>query len=200
MNTPKYLLPLLLSALGSLPLSAQTAPKDTLNQKVTQAVQRAQAADCNSNCTCAQQREEPLSAKELVDAETELQFIRDHRDSNATFSKYPYLLDPAYRRRNDPPAVCNCHMYKAQTARQQEPLTPSELIDAETELQLIRTRQDSNATFDKYPYLLDPAYRRGDESIRQQYRQQKKSTQTVCTNRQDNSFSRTPGWKRKVGL
>ena len=51
-----------------------------------------------------------------------------------------------------------------------EELSTQEYIEAEEELQHIRNVQDSNATFEKYPYLLDPAYRRGDAQTRQKIR------------------------------
>ena len=95
----------------------------------------------------------------------------------------------------------------------QERLSTRELIEAETELALIRNARDSKATFETYPYLLDPQYRRTtDESLRQQIRQAyqtkqrqnavpatvKITVQASSTNTSHNNTHST--WARKVGL
>ena len=150
---------------------------DSLGTHIKDAVTRAQA-----ECIC---NSEELSPQELIEAEEELQRIRDKKDSNATFSKYPYLLDPVYRRQQN--GTCSyptAHAVSPATQEDRE-LSPREQIDAETELSRIRNTWDMHATFEKYPYLLSPAYRRAasedtKRSIRRQY-----------TN---------PSWARSVGL
>lgn len=157
----------------------------TLGAQAEHAATPKTATQPQQKCTCEQ---EPLSTQELIDAEEELALIRSRKDNHATFDKYPYLLDPQYRRRQ---VVCPCtrgsalvSTQKPVTQEKAEPLEPFELIEAEEELALIRNRQDLHATFDKYPYLLDPQYRRAtkqqQQSIRRQYTQQT--------------------WARKVGL
>ena len=170
MKLTHYTFILFFTAGVAVPLNAQNA-KPTLDQKVTAAVRQAQITQQKEFCP-----QEPLSTQELIEAEEELSIIRN-RDINATFEKYPYLLDPAYRR-HIPACTCPCktHQLQTETATQQsqtqeEELDTRELIEAEEELSLIRNTQDNHATFDKYPYLLKPAYRRGDEKTRQKIRQ-----------------------------
>ena len=196
----KFIPVILCSAWCALPLAAQTVPQQTkpakntaqttpvaqnnrrqsLDTQVEAAVVRAQAT-----CTCAS---EDLSADELIAAEEELQRIRDKKDSNASFDQYPYLLDPTYRRQQS--GTCPCASKAVSptaataSAGEEQELTVREQIEAEEELSLIRNTRDTHATFEKYPYLISPAYRRagedGKRSIRRQY-----------TN---------PSWARSVGL
>ncbi len=166
---------------AALPVCAQNKKTGTAQNKLSQAVDRAVAtAQQQPPCDCFCQR--PLDPREVIDAEEELQLIRSTRDYNATFEKYPYLLDPNYRRKD---CACTCQKQGAcQKAEQPGVLSARERLDAEEELALIRNTQDSNATFDKYPYLLSPAYRRASEDgkrmIRRQYTQ--------------------PTWAKKVGI
>lgn len=182
----KLLLTLLVSVLCVLPAAAQKGtprPQTTqaLETQVERAVTQAETKQHQSNCPCATKtnltEEEPLSIEELIAAEEELSVIRN-RDTHASFEKYPYLLDPAYRRRNDSVQTkscspCSCKAKKQQNA--EEPLDLQELIEAEEELSKIRSTIDPNATFEKYPYLMDPTYRRANKanqrSIRRRYTQ-----------------------------
>ena len=169
--------------LGALPAAAQvkTTPQNTrLNQAVERAVAAARQPD---GCTCGQC---PLSVQEIIEAEEELQHIRNTQNSNATFSQYPYLLDPAYRRKG---TACPCtapQTVPQSQAEEPEELDPRELIEAEEELSLIINLKDNHATFEKYPYLLDPQYRRGTEEQRQKIRQAFVKSQST--------------WARKVGM
>lgn len=164
----------------------QTPKNQTLNAQVEAAVTRAQAQHF---CPC---HNAGLSTQELLEAEEELQLIRDKKDSNATFSKYPYLLDPAYRRQQS--ETCTCPTAKAvspaaataSAAQEEQELSLREQIDAETELSHIRNTQDPHATFDTYSYLLNPAYRRGNAETRQK----------VLREFRKNHSS----WARKVGI
>ena len=190
----KLLLVLFVSVLGVLPVAAQkgmphTQTSQSLETQVERAVAQSSFKQHGQGCPCATKTDltnEPLSLEELIEAEEELSSIRN-QDIDATFEKYPYLLDPAYRRRNDSVQTksyssCSCKAKKQQNA--EEPLDLQELIEAEEELSKIRSTIDPNATFETYPYLLNPTYRRTNEtnqqSIRRQYIQ---ST-----------------WARKVGL
>ena len=112
----KLLLTLLVSVLCVLPAAAQKGtprPQTTqaLETQVERAVTQAETKQHQSNCPCATKtnltEEEPLSIEELIAAEEELSVIRN-RDTHASFEKYPYLLDPAYRRRNDSVQTKSC--------------------------------------------------------------------------------------------
>lgn len=178
----KLSLTLLISVLCVLPAAAQHqgTPRPQANQsletQVERAVTQAETTQHKSDCPCATKtnltEDEPLSIEELIAAEEELSSIRN-RDTHASFEKYPYLLDPAYRRRNDSVQTksyssCSCKAKKQQNA--EEPLDLQELIEAEEELSKIRSTIDPNATFKAYPYLLDPAYRRASEATKQTIR------------------------------
>ena len=93
MNTSKWTFAILLATACTLPAAAQTVKPDAvLAKKVEVTVQRSAVLS-------------ELTEQEKIAAEEELQHIRSVQDSNATFAKYPYLLDPAYRRglqRNTP--------------------------------------------------------------------------------------------------
>ena len=209
MHTPKWTV--LLLVLCTLPLCAQQQKQQ---QKINAALQRAASqattslCTCNKNCDCQE-----LTAQEKIAAETELQLIRDKRDSNASFDKYPYLLDPVYRRKGE--AVCPCKNASTTSpastnyapVEDTDSLSVNEVLAAETELQYIRDTQDTQATFHTYTYLLDPAYRRADEAqqaqIRRQFHQQRqqKSRPSLPENKfQSSTCTRPPGWMRKVGL
>ncbi len=163
----------------ALPAAAQVKTT-TAATPLNQAVERAVTAAQQTPCTCVQA---PLSTRELIEAEEELEQLRSVRDSNATFEKYPYLLDPAYRRQNTA-CACKAPATQAHLRPQVDGLTYQELIDAEEELASIRNTWDMHATFEKYPYLLDPTYRRADEETKQSIR--RPYTQLV--------------WARKVGI
>ncbi len=183
----KLLLTLLVPVLGVLPAVAQsqstprTQANPSLETQVERAVSQAAAKQPKNHCTCAEGTESAeLSLAELIAAEEELMAIRN-RDVNATFEKYPYLLNPAYRRNgktSEKPASCTC------PTKEQEPLSPQELIEAEEELSGLRSRLDPNATFEKYPYLLEPTYRRASEDAKQSIR--RPYTQVI--------------WAQKVGI
>ncbi len=188
----KWTFILLLSLFCPLTVAAQTAPKASPKTNPQAALQTAVdravlQGSCQQSCagcaTCQKMRpvNTPLTQQELIAAEEELSHIRNY-DLNATFEKYPYLLDPAYRRTHDTSG--NMHLSDA-AATLQEPLSTQEQIEAEEELASLRNQVDNHATFEKYPYLLDPAYRRAQTptqkaSIRRQYMQKT--------------------WARKVGL
>ena len=176
----KLSLTLLVSILCVLPAAAQhqSTPRTQANPSLETQVERAVAQSSLKqplHCPCTTKTDltnAPLSLEELIAAEEELASIRNNQDINATFEKYPYLLDPAYRRKNasvKPQTSSSC---PCQTQKQQDevPLFPHELIEAEEELSNIRSTFDLNATFEKYPYLLDPAYRRASEATKQTIR------------------------------
>lgn len=109
MNTAKWTLAILLAACTAISVTAQSVNKEKLGKQIDRAALRAKQSsktctckNCEDTCACNE-----LTASEQIAAETELQHIRDTRDDNATFDKYPYLLDPAYRRRNDN-LPCQC--------------------------------------------------------------------------------------------
>lgn len=198
MNLPKSILILTLTVWGTFPLSAQSVkkPSETKEGSPTQQTQVvSQNQSFHQNCYCDR---EPLTTQELIEAEEELMQIRNS-DINATFENYPYLLNPVYRR-NKGNHACSCRAHHTQetpaTTNQntyvdeEAPLDTRELIEAEEELALIRNTQDNHATFEKYPYLLEIAYRRGDEQKRQQIRQdfEKEKRKLQST------------WARKIGL
>lgn len=200
----KRTLTLLLAAFSALPLAAQVNKGDNnhqtrtgntplvssvaqqggqnsahLNTSLTRAVTAAveQAKTCPHRYT-----EVELSPGELITAEEELSLLRSRVDSNATFTKYPYLLDPSYRHTHN--ASGELLKQPAVTVTQPVPLSTQEQIEAEEELSLLRNRIDPHATFDSYPYLLDPAYRRADDNKKQSIR--RRYIQTT--------------WANKVGL
>ncbi len=185
----KYTLFVLLTMMCTVTLAAQHIPQNKqLNQKIDTAVQQARASQQMQPCTCAQ---EVLDMRELIEAEEELALIRNTQDNHATFEKYPYLLNPVYRRHK---GGCPCQSGTATAASAQptpseEPLDTRELIEAEEELNVIRN-SDINASFDTYPYLLNPKYRRGDEKTRQQIRQDFENYQHKAQTT----------WGRKVGI
>ena len=192
----KLSLTLLVSVLCVLPAAAQNqgTPRPQANQSLETQVERAVAQSSlkqhEQGCSCETKSDltnEPLSLEELIEAEEELSKIRSTTDPNATFEAYPYLLNLAYRRRNDSVQTkshssCSCKAKKQQ--KEEEPLDPHELIEAEEELSQIRSTIDPNATFEAYPYLLDPAYRRANETSQQSIR--RPYTQST--------------WARKVGI
>ena len=185
----KWTFSLLLAALCTLPLAAQTNHKNSANtrlqthveRRVTQAQAAAQAAaPCHNK-----DEESSLSIDELIEAEEELSLLRSRHDPNATFQKYPYLLDPSYRRTHNAAGEQEKQApASTTTAKQEEPLDTHERIEAEEELALLRNRVDNNATFEGYPFLLDPSYRRASQEQKQIIR--RKYTQ--------------PTWATKVGL
>jgi len=92
-------------------------------------------------------------------------------------------------------------------------LSEHEMLDAETELAFIRNTWDSGACFEKYPYLLDPAYRRtANEQVRQQIRQDYKTGKRASTSLKKSTPPQKPpvqhtthrkadsAWARKVGI
>ncbi len=163
-----------------------------LQRCVAQALASNTTPKSTQTCPCANaQQGEALSQREIIEAEEELELIRNHSDANATFSKYPYLLDPAYRRKIE---ACRCQQ-QATPSQEDEPLSLREQIAAEEELALIRNRQDPHATFEKYPYLLDTTYRR-TASRTQQEKIRNAQTQPV----QHAEYKRGETWARKVGL
>ena len=189
LHPSKWTIAILLATVCTLPAAAQTAKQQrttkpqtriehlgtALEQQLKTAAQRAQTQE--DTCTCAK---EPLTTQELIEAEEELSNIRNS-DIHATFEKYPYLLNPLYRRHKNGSCPAAAPQQKAQSAptaaaEEDEELSIRELIDAETELGFIRNTWDSRASFDKYPYLLDPEYRRtSDETIRARVRQEYKN-------------------------
>ncbi|MBO5911348.1 MAG: hypothetical protein J6Q05_04055 [Elusimicrobiaceae bacterium] len=185
----KWTFILLLSLFCPLTVAAQAVPKVTpktnpqaaLQTAVDRAVLQGSCQQSCANCQKMRSVNTPLTQQEIIAAEEELSYIRNY-DLNATFEKYPYLLDPAYRRTHDTSG--KMHLSDS-VALSQEPLSTQEQIAAEEELASLRNHVDNHATFEKYPYLLDPAYRRAETetqkaSIRRQYMQQT--------------------WARKVGL
>ncbi len=189
MKSLKCTLVVMFTVLGIAPAFAQRA-NVSLEQKVDSAVRRAQSGQvAESSCPCAT---EELTIGELIEAEEELQHIRNTKDNHATFEKYPYLLNPVYRRHKG--GHCPFDV-KATSKPQVTPPTSNDTLDifdqiaAEEELGFIRN-QDIHASFEKYPYLLDPAYRHGNEQTRQQIRQNYKREK-----QKQNST-----WARKVGL
>ena len=184
----KWILTLLLAALGSLSATVQANTysqhntKASLDAQVTRAVtqqvvvKQSKTQSEPGNYEPLTSDDQHLSPRELIEAEEELSHIRNRMDDNATFEKYPYLLDPSYRHTHN----SNGDMVSVV----KEPLSPREQIEAEEELSHIRNRIDTHATFEKYPYLLNPAYRRADS-------QQQQSMRRPYTQKT---------WARKVGL
>lgn len=121
----------------------------------------------------------------LIRAEELLQDDRNAHNGNAVHSLEHYynllLATENYAASTAQPA--DISPQKGPAAETEE-LSLQEQIEAETELAHIRNTWDMNATFEKYPYLMSPSYRRageeGKRSIRRQY-----------TN---------PSWTRSVGL
>lgn len=184
----------ILTMLLALPACAQvktdSIPQANRTTRLENAVERAVATQQAQNCTCRKTATQetklgPLDEDELIAAEEELQHLRNVKDSNATFEKYPYLLDPAYRRRQ-PSTPCQVHKPAPASVQEQAPLDTRELIEAEEELQHLRNVQDFNATFEEYPYLLSPAYRRGNAQTRQAIISRFRKSQST--------------WARKVGI
>ena len=89
--TPKWTLTLLLAAVYTLPAAAQTRMDVAVERAVATASAQATQTDDNE-----------LSTRELIAAEEELASIRNTTDMYADFDKYPYLLDPEYRRADAP--------------------------------------------------------------------------------------------------
>ena len=121
------------------------------------------------------------------------------RDSNATFEKYPYLLNPVYRRHKGGKCPYDAAQTQPPTTQTEEDdaatLSERELIDAETELAFLRNTTDPHATFDKYPYLLDTTYRRAHQADKEKIRT------AFTTSRQPvEEVHHSEGWKRKVGF
>ncbi len=92
-----------------LPVAAQHqgTPRPKVNQSLETQVERAVVQSSlkqhEQGCSCATKTDltnEPLSLEELIEAEEELSSIRN-QDIDATFEKYPYLLDPVYRRASE---------------------------------------------------------------------------------------------------
>lgn len=169
---------------NTTPVKRTTRLENAIERAVAAQQQVQQQAQKTPNRQATSFNDDELTPSEIIDAETELQSIRDHSDPSASFRQYPYLLDPAYRRRNDNTA-CNCRKTSPAIV-DQEPLSTQELIEAEEELQHLRNVKDANASFETYPYLLAPNYRRGSAEVRQKVlREFRKSHST---------------WARKVGI
>lgn len=129
--------------------------------------------------------QEELTIQELIEAEEELQTIRNRYNNHASFEAYPYLLNVKYRRGDEKTRLKIRQNFEngKQTGTLQNPsatqpdstgteeLTPYETIQAEEELQTIRDKYDNHASFDKYPYLLSVQYRRATPQKQAQIRQ-----------------------------
>ena len=223
----KWTLTLLLAALCTLPTAAQVnnggttharpvsktavtqvnaggqhSDNRSLETQVERTVLQATQARSQQPCTCnCASHSATISEADRINAETELQLIRNY-DPSATFETYPFLLDPAYRHQRN--CACACHQAAPAdipaifTADDDDrSLSTHELIEAEEELSLIRSRVDDNATFEQYPYLLDPTYRRADKTqqdqIHRQYSRTKKSPLAPA-------YERGETWANKVWL
>lgn len=175
----------LLLVLGAFPLLAQvnSAGKQPLQTQVENTVLRAQAQQQLIEPT----EDDPyllIRAEELWQADRNIHSGYPKHDL-----KYYYnwlLQQEKAKAKPAQPADIGTKKGTAHPApaAETEELSLQEQIAAETELAHIRNTWDMNATFEKYPYLLSPSYRRateeGKRSIRRQY-----------TN---------PSWARSVGL
>lgn len=81
--------------------SCAQGPHKTLNNtasletKVANAIIRAQAKQQAQHASyTTDNKDEVLSSEELIEAETELQLIRERKDPRASFETYPHLLHP----------------------------------------------------------------------------------------------------------
>ncbi len=196
MNTYKWTFALLL-ALSATSAVAQvkTTPNTQLNNQVERAVVKATAGESD--------RDPQL----LIQAETLWQLDRNRHGGYAKHN-LDYYYNQLLEEQNVPSASAD-----APSTQPVEELSTRELIDAETELAFICNTWDSNGTFEKYPYLLDPEYRRtADEQVRQRIRDEYKTGKRKGTY-QPQPVVTTPGatpqsslrnpdslWGRKVGL
>ena len=75
--------------------AAKPVPETPLARSIARAVAKAQhtqpAAEDSCICTC---RSKSLTPQQLLQAETQLQRLRDTVDPTASFEKYPQLLQP----------------------------------------------------------------------------------------------------------
>ena len=75
--------------------AAKPVPETPLSRSIARAVAKAQhtqpAAEDSCICTC---RSKSLTPQQLLQAETQLQRLRDTVDPTASFEKYPQLLQP----------------------------------------------------------------------------------------------------------
>ena len=192
----KWILTILLASCWTLPLAAQvnvTKEKGSLEQKVSQAVQRTvvksqpRTSSANTSVTTpyACDTYEGLTPQDLIEAETQLQRIRDTQDPNASFPTYPQLLQKEAA--TTPPAkkLCLCDLCGE--------LTVEDLIEAEIQLQRLRETKDPSASFSKYPQLLKKKCTCPHVEIAPQQVPPTQGTQVQQTH---------PGytWKTKVGL
>lgn len=177
----KWTLTLLLAAFSALPVAAQVNPNGT-----------------NPKCPVCQTNQAAVQAVAKQEGQTSARL-------NAQVERaVTHAAQQA-----QPQATCSCRCCRACGqpdepeipvifTQEEEPLSEAELIDAEEELAILRSRKDSNASFEKYPYLLDPAYRRAEspaqkDKIRAHYSKDKPGQFTP-------PYSRGETWARKVGL
>ncbi len=177
----KYIFTMLLAALCALPIAAQVSNGGTNHERPARKVNQAVAAT-------------PAKQKGQNNARLNAQVERTV--ANAT----QQAQHPAS-------CACPCHQTDGQSDEPEIPviftqeegeLSTRELIAAEEELALIRNQKDDKDTFEKYPYLLDPAYRRAGNTtqkshIRTHYGKDKPGQFTP-------SYSHGEAWARKVGL
>lgn len=77
-----------------------------------------QPSCCQTGCTKHNAEQEALTESELIEAETKLQHIRDTKDPQASFQKYPELLQ-----RKPTQCHCECHNHLKQAQTQEAPST-----------------------------------------------------------------------------
>lgn len=228
MKHTKWIFTILLAVLCALPAAAQynasskkQARQKKAQQKIEAAVERTVAtaqtatrANTPCSCRCWQITEDEQAS---LSAEMDLQRLRDSRSPDqpdlAPQEEQRYLEERYQFHRGNCPCGCHTAPAPSQPAAAGEPVQPAdeldieELIAAEEELSHIRNTRDTRATFKKYPYLLDPAYRRGTAAVQQTTRQNFHATQAKNQAAQeeeedDGYFFLFHGktWKRKVGL
>ncbi len=193
----KWTLTLLLAAFSTLPAAAQTNNSTSTPKGSTPVVSTQAQHSANRQCPC--QKAQPAAQEpgrqqgpnsNHVNAQVERAVVQALTQAACT-------------------CTCSCCQREGQPDEpeepeiptiftQEEPLSPRELIEAEEELALIRNRQDDNATFEKYPYLLDPAYRRAQNDtqkgkVRKHYGKDKPGQFTP-------PYNRGKTWANKVGL
>lgn len=171
----KWTLTLLLAALCILPATAQVNNAGSKQANTSLEVQ-VERAVTQARETSYQQKKsvktDSLSVRELI-AQEEQQAIQRQR------------TDFTHRDSLD--------------EQETQELSTQELIAAEEELALIRNQKDNHASFEKYPYLLSPSYRRADEATQAKIRAQFNRLKTTDA-RAAALAHHGKTWARKVGL
>lgn len=223
MKNTKWIFTILLAVLCALPAAAQyntSSTKQARQKKARQTIQAAversvataqTTARANTSCPC-RCRQIMQDEQAALSAEMDLQRLRERRTPDQpalTPQEEQRYLEERYQfYRGDCPCGCRTAQQPQPAAAEVVPsadeLDIEELIAAEEELAHIRNTQDTHATFEKYPYLLDPDYRRGAAAAQQVTRPNVRATQTKnqAAPKEEDHFLLFHGktWQRKVGL